>query len=276
MSSHDRHLSDSLFESGFAEMDNGNYGEGLVLLRSAAGADRFTLGFEQGHEPYSPATGIGVTEQIKRAARGYLNEQGEYDRSLVESPRPDSAALVFMGAEAEFKGFIERRTGKSPDYRAKGFVNHLGQAIAFYRRAEELGYPVACWRLEALQLKMGSQDFRIAETSYNESAGRAIAYSNDTRNEILRKLGAQEPAKLPSKQAGCYIATAVYGSYDAPPVMTLRRFRDERLAGSPIGDGLIRLYYATSPRLAKMLTASSPATLVARRGLDAFVRFLEH
>ncbi len=29
-----------------------------------------------------------------------------------------------------------------------------------------------------------------------------------------------------SKKDGCYIATAVYGSYDCPEVWTLRRFHD--------------------------------------------------
>lgn len=31
---------------------------------------------------------------------------------------------------------------------------------------------------------------------------------------------------------GCYVATAVYGSYDCPQVWTLRRFRDNTLAAT--------------------------------------------
>ena len=36
-------------------------------------------------------------------------------------------------------------------------------------------------------------------------------------------------------KTGCYIATAVYGSYDCPQVWTLRRFRDHTLAASWFG-----------------------------------------
>ena len=39
---------------------------------------------------------------------------------------------------------------------------------------------------------------------------------------------------------GCYIATAVYGSYDCPEVWTLRRFRDEVLRESVLGRLFIR------------------------------------
>lgn len=50
---------------------------------------------------------------------------------------------------------------------------------------------------------------------------------------------------------GCYVATAVYGSYDCPEVWTLRRFRDYTLAESVFGRLFIRLYYAVSPTLVK-------------------------
>ncbi|MCD8361913.1 MAG: TFIIB-type zinc finger domain-containing protein [Lachnospiraceae bacterium] len=50
---------------------------------------------------------------------------------------------------------------------------------------------------------------------------------------------------------GCYIATAVYGSYDCPQVWTLRRFRDYTLAGTWYGRAFIRVYYAISPTLVK-------------------------
>ncbi len=50
---------------------------------------------------------------------------------------------------------------------------------------------------------------------------------------------------------GCYIATAVYGSYDCPEVWTLRRFRDATLVKTVFGRAFIRLYYAVSPTLVK-------------------------
>ena len=52
-------------------------------------------------------------------------------------------------------------------------------------------------------------------------------------------------------QAGCYVATAVYGSYDCPQVWTLRRFRDNTLTGSWYGRAFIRVYYTISPTLVK-------------------------
>lgn len=50
---------------------------------------------------------------------------------------------------------------------------------------------------------------------------------------------------------GCYVATAVYGSYDCPQVWTLRRYRDNILAESFLGRAFIHLYYAVSPALVR-------------------------
>ena len=50
---------------------------------------------------------------------------------------------------------------------------------------------------------------------------------------------------------GCYVATAVYGSYDCPEVWTLRRYRDNVLASTWYGRLFIRTYYAISPTLVK-------------------------
>lgn len=54
-----------------------------------------------------------------------------------------------------------------------------------------------------------------------------------------------------SESGGCYVATAVYGSYDCPQVWTLRRYRDYTLAESWQGRAFIRTYYAISPTLVK-------------------------
>jgi hypothetical protein len=54
-----------------------------------------------------------------------------------------------------------------------------------------------------------------------------------------------------SSGGGCYIATAVYGSYDCPQVWTLRRYRDCTLAENWFGRAVIHVYYAVSPTLVK-------------------------
>ena len=78
----------------------------------------------------------------------------------------------------------------------------------------------------------------------------------------------------PAKKEGCYIATAVYGSYDAPEVMTLRRFRDETLRNSVLGRWFIRVYYRLSPPIANRLKNATRINRFVRRILDKFVEKL--
>ena len=41
----------------------------------------------------------------------------------------------------------------------------------------------------------------------------------------------------------CYVATAAHGDFDAPEVLTLRRYRDQRLMVRPAGRAFSRFYY---------------------------------
>jgi hypothetical protein len=78
----------------------------------------------------------------------------------------------------------------------------------------------------------------------------------------------------PAKKEGCYIATAVYGSYDAPEVMTLRRFRDETLRNSAFGRWFIRTYYRLSPPVAEKLKNAKRINAFVRSILDKWVERL--
>jgi len=51
------------------------------------------------------------------------------------------------------------------------------------------------------------------------------AYANKSQcNAYTQRIGGGS-----NSSAGCYIATAVYGSYNCPEVWTLRRYRDIKL-----------------------------------------------
>jgi hypothetical protein len=78
-----------------------------------------------------------------------------------------------------------------------------------------------------------------------------------------------------SKKDGCYIATAVYGSYDCPEVWTLRQFRDYRLKQIALGRLFVRCYYAISPTLVKWFGGVDWMKQLVRRRLDRLVSSLK-
>lgn len=73
---------------------------------------------------------------------------------------------------------------------------------------------------------------------------------------------------------GCYVATAVYGSYDCPEVWTLRRYRDETLAKTWYGRAFIHTYYAISPTLVKWFGDTAWFKTLWRKPLDRMVETL--
>lgn len=81
--------------------------------------------------------------------------------------------------------------------------------------------------------------------------------SPELRETAIKRAKQIKPDYVPeedstkSDSGGCYVATAVYGSYDCPEVWTLRRYRDYTLAETWYGRAFIHTYYAISPTLVK-------------------------
>lgn len=74
---------------------------------------------------------------------------------------------------------------------------------------------------------------------------------------------------------GCFIASAVYGSDQAPQVQVLRTFRDEYLLRSTIGRRAVHYYYRFSPPVAVVVSANPRFTRCLKMCLDALVRKLD-
>ncbi|PWM81274.1 MAG: hypothetical protein DBY41_04190 [Clostridium sp.] len=87
-------------------------------------------------------------------------------------------------------------------------------------------------------------------THSEEYQARQRARQEQINGEKQAKQAAQQKQ---SSNSGCYIATAVYGSYTHPQTMVLRAYRDGILLKNPFGRAFVRAYYATSPTLVKYL-----------------------
>ena len=98
--------------------------------------------------------------------------------------------------------------------------------------------------------------------------------------EVNDKLKALDPSFTPetipeAKRGCCYVATAVYGSYECPQVWTLRRFRDDTLGATWYGRAFIHTYYAISPTLVKWFGETKWFKKMWRGTLDRMVRSLQ-
>ena len=82
---------------------------------------------------------------------------------------------------------------------------------------------------------------------------------------------ASQSSNTNSSSGGCYVATAVYGSYDCPQVWTLRRYRDNILATSWYGRAFIHIYYAISPTFVRYFGNQNWFKKLFRTHLDRMV-----
>ena len=78
-----------------------------------------------------------------------------------------------------------------------------------------------------------------------------------------------------SSSGGCYIATMVYGSYDAPQVLVLRRFRDDVLINYSLGRKFINYYYRHSPGWVAKMQDNQKINSILRSLLNVIVKSLK-
>lgn len=95
---------------------------------------------------------------------------------------------------------------------------------------------------------------------------------NDLAN---REINPKVTETTEKKSGGCYVATAVYGSYDCPEVWILRRYRDFYLMNNSFGRMFVKLYYKVSPTLVKMFGNTKIFNYVFKAFLDKKIELLK-
>lgn len=90
---------------------------------------------------------------------------------------------------------------------------------------------------------------------------------SESAKALLKEYGA--------KSGACYIATAIYGTYDCPQVWVLRRFRDNVLARTWYGRLFVRAYYTVSPAFVRWFSHTHWFKSFWKGFLDKMVNNLE-
>ncbi|MCD7781890.1 MAG: DUF2318 domain-containing protein [Methanosphaera sp.] len=98
-------------------------------------------------------------------------------------------------------------------------------------------------------------------------------FAENKKNFYTAKIQEIDPEYKPND--GCFIATAVYGSYDCPEVWTLRRFRDNTLYPTIPGQIFIKTYYTISPTLVKYFGDKKWFVKLFRKPLNYIVSKLQ-
>ncbi|MFH0894884.1 MAG: CFI-box-CTERM domain-containing protein [Bacteroidota bacterium] len=113
--------------------------------------------------------------------------------------------------------------------------------------------------LDSTLVKMATEKgLIVAVAHYKKQSDRGLKESKEYVENLCKLHG------VTPKKGACFIATACYGSYDAPEVIVLRRFRDEVLMHSFGGRLFIKAYYFLSPPIASFISRHEKLRQIVR------------
>ena len=210
--------------------------------------------------------GITVAEAVEKYAK---NADMDVLDEIQYSMLFDAACKIFEEARTYLRNnnngngdYIQRVVGIALE---RVMVAHL---MVDYATPKQEDTHAVETRILRLKSRAAMLDFMMKEMVYPN--GQAMSFYQGNRTDYINdmvqyyaeikeyepdfvapELPSSTHISPPAKSGGCYVATAVYGSYDCPEVWTLRRFRDFSLAESWYGRAFIRAYYAVSPTLVK-------------------------
>lgn len=239
-------------------------------------ADTFIEGCQKAlanSERLSPEVYYALGQSYKEAvgANHNLSLAEQYIKMAADSGYV--LAMRVLGSEYDSEGAFRHDREASMRYYQMAINADEDQFSLFFLAGHYLNMNDGDTAAAYLRRALNGPNQAIVEKSREvlaeiDRANRENAHRAAVRESIERR------SNISQKSGGCYIATAVYGSYNCPQVWTLRRFRDYRLAKTFGGRLFIKTYYTISPKLVHLFGSTKAFNRFWRKRLDHMVRSL--
>ena len=190
----------------------------------------------------------------------------------------------------KFDGSLSTRTISELEY-SDEFGDDYISAFCHMRQARRTFKIARIREIDGISSITEVKPIGVTKSAYNPQASNSVGSSNSklyfpsTTNtqhinvvkphSVNISTSSNSNSSSQKRSEGCYIATMVYGDYDHPQVVVLRRFRDNRLLTNLPGQVFVKLYYWISPKLVKILHNHQYINKGIRKILDRFISMVD-
>jgi hypothetical protein len=178
-------------------------------------------------------------------------------------------AILSLLVPAAHAGQVTVAWDPNPEPEVAGYKIYYGTTAGNYTSSLDAGSATSI-------LISGLQDgatYFFSAVAYDASNNES-GFSNEITYAV--PAGATAGGDPSSGSTSCFIATAAFGSYRAPEVILLQKFRDRFLLTNAPGKMFVEFYYRVSPPIADFIGHYSSLKRATRLALKPLIFSIQH